>query len=155
MMPWGKLAVVVADGGHARFLMPRGRPWSYVTQDALDSLALHRKAAEFGSDAPGRSFESASPTRHAIQPRQDPHEQAKHDFAGTVAQAINAGIDEALFDHFLLVALPPVLADIQAGLSSKAKAKLIGTLAKDLAKTPDREIADHIAPTLRQALIRH
>lgn len=136
MWPWGKLTVVVADGARARFLTSPKTPWLYATDDTLNAINAHRGAADLGINAP-----------HA-----DPHEHAKHDFAATVATAINAGVDEAVFDHFMLVAPDHVLADVEHALSARAKTKLVATLAKDLTKTPDNDIGAHIAPVLRRAV---
>ncbi len=150
MVPFSRLTVVVADGGRARFLSPRPHPLGYATAQSMESVALHQKTADLTADRLGRSFESASPTRHAIQPRHDPHDQAKHEFAARVAEAINAGIDEAVFDHILLAAPAPVLSEIEHALSPKARERLVATLPKDLTRTPDQEIAEHVLTLLHR-----
>ena len=80
---------VIADGGQARFIQP-GADEALHVWAALESPTLHQKAHDMGSDGPGRAFESATPTRHAMAPRSDPHERAEVAFADLVTERIRA-----------------------------------------------------------------
>jgi protein required for attachment to host cells len=138
-----KLCIVAADGEHARFITPAADNALHTTE-RLDSAAAGQRTSDLVSDRLGRSFESASPTRHAITPRHDPHELEKEKFGREVAARINALGAAGAFDALALVAPPPILGLIQDALSSETRAKLVGTLAKDLATVPDHELQPHL-----------
>lgn len=142
------LCVVVADGGRAR-LIRQSEDHRLHTFEIAESAVIHAKSSDMMSEGPGRSFESANPTRHAIEPRTNPHEEAKHGFAELVgAKLCN---DSALkqFDRVLLVAPAPILADIQNALDDAVASKVVGTVAKDLTKVPDHELQPHLADWVR------
>jgi len=144
------LWIAIADGEHAR-LVTRAADNALHTQSSLVSPAAHQQTSDLVSDRAGRSFESASPTRHAITPRTDPHEKAQLAFAHQVAAAINAGS----FDQLVLVAQPDILHAIQNHLDKPTRARVTGTLMKNLVKVPDHELQPHLAqwvhPIVRKA----
>jgi protein required for attachment to host cells len=137
--------VVVMDGEHARVVAPTPSHGQFATTLALDSATAHLRSQDIGTDRPGRSFESASPTRHTIAPRQDLHQAAKHDFVLEVAGQLNEHAIAGDFDHLVLVAPGHALHDLRAALGAAADAKVVGTLVKDLTKTPDSALASHLA----------
>lgn len=139
---------VVADGGQARFVKPASdnalHSWAM-----MESSSIHQKSHDLVSDGPGRSFESASPTRHAVAPRSDPHDRAETNFAHLVAARVCAEAAAGTFNEFILVAPAHVLADIQEKLDPKTKALVTGTLAKDLVNVPTDELWTHLKPWAR------
>jgi protein required for attachment to host cells len=135
--------IIIADGEHARIVVAeQGR--SHVTLRDFLSPTVHESSHDLGAERPGRTQESATAARHAIQPRSDPHEQAKHAFAKEVAMALNKASVNNEFDHLVLVAQPRVAASLRAGLGEAAQRKIVGRLEKDLTKVPDRELARHL-----------
>ncbi len=131
---------LVADGQHARVLereVPFGR-WSERESESIRNRPSHER----GTERPGRVQESAGSARHAIEPRSDPHREAKRDFAGHLADRLEA--EAARYDRLLLVAPPAFLGDLRAALGDAARAKLRGSLDKDLVKAPVEEIARHL-----------
>jgi len=134
-----EICFVIADGGHARFVRTAADN-ALHTIEALDSATLHDKSHDLGTDRPGRTFESASSTRHAMTPRHDPHELEKDRFARLVGARINAEV----CDELVLVAPAHVLALLDAALDVAARGKVMGTLAKDLAGVPDHELWPHL-----------
>ena len=139
---------VIADGGHARFVFPASDNGLH-TREAVDSAHLHDQSSDLGSDRPGRSFESASVTRHAIAPRHDPHEMEKERFAQLVAGKVCEESAADAFNELILVAPDHVLATIREALDGTTAAKLVGTLAKDLTKVPDDELYPHLKEWVR------
>jgi protein required for attachment to host cells len=138
-----KLCFVIADGGHARFVRP-ATDNALHTFEAVDSATLHKKDHDLVSDRPGRSFESGSTGRHAYTPRTDPHELEKDRFAQAVAAKVNEDVAAGVFDEVVLVAPPHVLSELTDALDLPAKAIVLGSLAKDLVKTPDHELWPHL-----------
>jgi protein required for attachment to host cells len=138
-----KLWVVIADGEHARVVMPAAAN-QFKTTLALDSAAAHKRSLDLGSDRPGRQQESASTTRHAITPKHDPHELAKHDFLREVARQLDEHAAQRDFDRLVLVAPDRALNDLRAALGNDARARLAGALDKDLVNIPDHALYSHL-----------
>ena len=86
-MKKAKLWYVIADGGRARFV-ERDEEGAFRTLSSFVSTELHKSAHELGRDRPARVKESATPARHAVEPRRDLHEAAKEDFIRTVATSL-------------------------------------------------------------------
>ena len=137
------LWVVLADGEPARILVPveAGR---YRTANSFDSTAAHTRSADIGSAAPGRSFESATTARHAITPRTDPHVEAKHEFVTWLANWVTEAAASGKFDRLVLVAPAHALHDFRAALGDAAASRIVGTLQRDLVKTPDQAMTEHL-----------
>ena len=134
--------IVLADGEHARFVTA-GPEAHFHTFERLDSPTAHLRASELGTDAPGRSFESADVARHAIAPKHDPHEEAKARFADSIAALLNAAAAERRFDRLVLVAPGRVMHEIREHLSPAAVQLLAASFTKDLLKTPDGDLPAH------------
>ena len=137
------ILVLVGDGEHGRLL--RFVPGKGLhTEAELKSDAAHMRDSALVSDRPGAAFHSDSSAHHALTPRHDPHDQAKHAFARRMAQDVNALCRASSVDRLVIVAPDHVLHDIRAALAPEAAALLAGTVAKDLVKTPDHELWAHV-----------
>ena len=137
------LWIAIADGAHARFVQPDSNH-TIRTLSALDSASAHLRSHDIGADRPGRSFESASMAHHAVGERHNPHRQAKDQFVRLVAERLNAAAAAGEFEELLLVAPPRALHELREALDDKTAKKLIGSLEKDLVKTPDHELWPHV-----------
>ena len=114
----------------------------FKTALALDSAAAHKRSVDLGSDRPGRTQESATATRHAVQPKHDPHELAKQDFLREVARQLDAAGAE--FDALVLVMPDRALGEVRDALGTEARGKVKGELAKDLVNVPDHLLYPHL-----------
>ena len=137
------LWIAVADGEHARFVQPDANN-TLRTVGALNSASAHLRARDLGADRPGRAFESGASAHHAVGPRHDPHLLEKERFIRLVGEQISAASGRGEFDELLLVAPPRALNELREALDGATQAKLIGTLEKDLVKTPDHELWPHL-----------
>ena len=146
MRPW-TLWIAIADGEHARIVQPDANN-ELRSVTALDAATAHRRTRELASDRPGRSFESATPGRHAYEPRHDPHELEKERFAHLIAEELNDAVARDAFDELLVVAPARILHEICRALSAKAAERLAGTLEKDLTKVPNHALASHVGDWL-------
>jgi protein required for attachment to host cells len=142
------LCIVIADGGHARFVRPASDN-ALHTFEAVDSTNVHKRDHDLVSDRPGRAFESGAAARHAYTPRTDPHDQAKDQFVQLVAGRVNEDSAADVFNELVVVAPAHVLTELTDALDAPAKAKLLGSLAKDLVKTPDHELWPHLTEWVR------
>ena len=143
-----RLCFVITDGGHARFVQPASDN-ALHTFEAIDSTDVHKRDHDLVADRSGRTFESGTTARHAFSPRHDPHEMAKDRFSHSVARRINEDSAAEVFNEFVLVAPSHVLSELTGALDTTTRAKLRGTLAKDLVKTPDHELWPHLKEWVR------
>lgn len=141
------LLIAIADGEHARFVRP-GPNDTLHRDSAFDSISAHKQSAALGSDIPGASFHSGSSAAHAETPRHDLHRMEKGKFAHLVGDELNAAAARAEFYELVIVAPAHVLTAIHNRLDVATRATLIGTLKKDLVKTPDHELWPHLAKWL-------
>jgi protein required for attachment to host cells len=111
-----KLWYVIADGGRARFV-ERDETGAFRTLSSFVATELRKSAHELGRDRPARVEESATPARHAVEPRRDLHEAAKDDFIRAVAEELAAQLKDGNFDELVLVAPPGVIAELKHALS--------------------------------------
>ena len=133
-----KLCFVIADGGHARFVYPAGDN-ALHTIDAVDSTNVHKLTQDLVSDRSGPG----------ITPRHDPHDMEKTRFAQRVGERVKHDSTADAFDALVLVAPAHVLHEMMEQLDPPAKAKILGTLAKDLTKVPDHELWPHLKEWVR------
>ena len=123
---------VVADGGKARFL-------------TLDGGRM-RTLESFDNSGHGDTDEDPSAgTSQLKAPKSDPHDQAKEHFAKLVAAKLNEAVRTGKIDEIILAAPAHVLHDVREALDKAASSKIGKTLSKDLANTPDGELASHFS----------
>jgi len=146
--------LVLADGEHARFVRP-GTDFALHSEDTIDSVTAHKQSSDLGSDHPGASFHSDATHHSSEAPRHDLHVLEKEKFARLVAEQLNVAAARDEFVELILVAPSHTLAGIRDHLDGRAAGRIIGTLHKDLLKTPDDELWPHVRewlrPTHRQA----
>lgn len=119
---------VIADGGHARWVVRAGAD-KYVTTT--------EQTASFRTPEPPEARSYASGAGAAA----NPGSRGEEDFAKELADAINARAKPGGIERLVLVAPASFLSDVRERLSTSAADKLAHTLAKDLTNTPDHELA--------------
>jgi len=140
--------IVIADGAHARLFANRG-PGKGI--EAVENGVIngdHRPDHELIRDKAGRSFESVGDTRHAIEPRTDPHRELKKEFAKELVSLLDKRLSEHAFDRLILVAPPTALGDLRSALSDDLKPRVYAELDKDLVKIPTTELPKHLGAVL-------
>ena len=138
--------IVLADGSRARIVEPREIGSGFDVIEELASPEAHEPSRAIWADRPGRTQESGSSARHAVEPRQDPHEARKAAFSRLVAAQLNKAADEKKFDNLILFAPPRCLATLRAALDDATSRKVQAAVPKDLTKLPLAELADHLVP---------
>ncbi len=135
--------ILVADGTRARVLESTG-PGRRLTAHPELTFSHELPRHEPGGSDRGRAFESASPTRHAVEPKSDPVRQSKHQFAIELADMLAGKLTEKAFDRVVLVAPAPMMGDLRTALDAPVRAVVSGEVVADLTKVPDVEIAKHL-----------
>jgi len=143
-MKKAKLWYVIADGGRARFVEQDDRG-AFRTLSNFVSTELHKRSEELGLDRPARVQESASPTRHAVEPKRDLHDAAKEDFIRTVGAELAGLQQEGSFDELVLVAPPGVIHELKDALTKPVAECVVKELHKDLTKVPDHDLTTHLS----------
>lgn len=144
-MTQDRIWIVIADGSRAHILENRGRGTGTRAVEGRTYTHASDPSHEMGRDRPARTHDSAGPGRHAIEPRSDPHEKQKLDFARVLAAEIADAHSASSFDHLVLVAAHPFLGALRDALPKPIAALVRTEIAKDLTKTPAAELAGHLA----------
>jgi protein required for attachment to host cells len=140
--------ILIADGARARILQNDGPGKGLHEVKGLVFHGDHASTHEIMSDREGRSHSSVGPGRSAIESHSDPHRELKKKFAHQLADALAHGLQQKAYDRLVIVAAPSALGDLRAALSEQVRAKVTGEVAKDLTKTPDGEVAEHLRDVL-------
>ena len=143
-MKQAKLWYVIADGGRARFV-ERDEEGAFRTLSSFVSTELHQSAHELGRDRPARVKESASPSRHAVEPRRDLHEAAKEDFIRTVADRSTPNSRMGSLMSSCSWRLLASSENSRSSLSKPTAKVVVKELHKDLTKFLDHELTGHLA----------
>jgi protein required for attachment to host cells len=146
-MKRAKIWYVIADGGRARFV-ERDDGGAFRTVSSLVAAELHKRSHDLGLDRPPRTKESASPARHAIEPRRDLHQASKEEFVKLVADQLDEEHGRGQFDKLVLVAPPRALTELKQSLSNEIAKLVVSDLQKDLTKVPDHDLTEHL-PSVR------
>ena len=132
------LLIVLADGEHARFVRP-GPHESIHPDPAFDPV--NKLSADPGSH-------TGSSEHRALTPEYDPHSLEKQKFAQHIAIRLNHAAAQGAFNELVIVAPPHTMSGIRDHLDSTTAPTVVGTLAKDLVKTPDHELWPHLRPCI-------
>ena len=140
--------ILIADGARARILENDGPGHGLHAVNGLVFHGDHASTHEIVSDRAGRSHSSVGPGRSAIEAHSDPHRELKKTFAHTLADALAHGLAQKSYDRLVIVAPPSALGDLRAALPEAVRAKVTGEIAKDLTKTPNGELVEHLQGVL-------
>jgi protein required for attachment to host cells len=140
--------ILIADGARARIFANLGPGKGIAPVEGGVFKSDHAPNRDLASDRPGRTFESADVTRHAIDPAQDPHRELKRAFAVRLAEYIEERLVENAFSRLVLVAPPVTLGDLRAVLSKPVRERVSAELDNDLTNTPVEELPKHLATVM-------
>ncbi len=130
-----KTQFIVADGGRARWVRRNAGAEDLVTIRTLH--AAHDLTG--GSKRP--VFEGSACGRFSLEERPTATEVCAARFPAEVAEAIDGDMASGEIARLAIVAPSRTLAQIVRRLTPAATARLAGTVAKDLGKTPDHELS--------------
>jgi protein required for attachment to host cells len=142
--------ILIADGMHARVLSQRapGGTLTVLPDYELSAPTVKGFSRDLKSDRPGRAFDTGSGQRHAMEPRNDPHDQEKLAFARRVAALLNKAADRNEFQRLVLVAPPRTLGELRSRLDVRTRALISRELARDLVHAPAGELSEQLEGAL-------
>jgi protein required for attachment to host cells len=138
-----KTLYLIADGGRVRYVERIG-PGHFNTFRKFVSAHIHDKASELVRDRQARVQESATGSRHGVEPRIKPRDKIELKFIQTITADL--GKDDTIgdFDNLVIVAPGRLLNALRKSLPARLASKLVESIDKDLTKIPDGELYRHL-----------
>ena len=131
---------LVADNARARWVRRAD------AQHDLETIEEISADAVAPSHPTGVVFEASTGRPSTVAERNNAVLERRTRFARRLADDINHKIDHHAIDRFVLVAPARMLSALTAALSTAARDKLAGSIAKDLTKTPNHELDAWLRP---------
>lgn len=136
--------VLIADGARARLVTAKRSGKTFDISEHAQFSADHSPNRDLQRDDKPRVFESQGSTRHAIEPRTDPHRELKRDFAGELARVLEGIVTREHIEALVIAATPVTLGDLRKALSDRVNAVVVGEVDKDLTKVPNADLGSHL-----------
>ncbi len=133
-----KTCIFVIDGKQAFFYhMNKGENHIQIHH----AFGNHANRSDHHTKASlGRSFESASTTRHAIEPRIDERTKEKQQFISEVLTKLEKIFAEHIYKHLIIIAPPTVLGYIRTHLRKPLKELVALEIDKDFIHEPPEHL---------------
>jgi protein required for attachment to host cells len=136
--------IVIADGSRARIVAQRHESPGFDVVAEMQSPEAHVPSHLLTSERPGRTHESGNSSRHAIEPRHDPHQERLTAFVRSVADYLNGHAAGPAVDDIILFAPPHALGQLREMLNEGIIHKIRAEAPKDLTKLPISELPAHL-----------
>lgn len=133
--------VLVSDSQHARIFEIAGKGRVDFLGDYSSDLPPSRDIA---ADRPGRTFDRKGPGRHAMEPRQDAHRQAKDQFLQEMANRLDRSCRSGDFTDLIVIAPPTALGGLRSVFSKRIQSALIQEHAKEVANLSEPELIEYL-----------
>lgn len=140
--------VVVADTSLARLYTLARRNGVLKPARELQNPAAHQRSHDLGTDRPGRTANSSTGVRHALQSRHDLRKEADVRFVGTVVAAVARAAKAPGQPEIVLVAGPRLLGQYRRLLPAAIRERVVSELHGNLAKLPLAELNERVRAAL-------
>lgn len=135
--------VMVANSTIARFFeVEKSGSLKEVESFVHPESRMH--ARDLVSDKPGRSYESATVARHAIEPRTTPKEVEEDLFAKQISEHLHTAHQDGKFKHLYIVASPHFLGLLRQVMTPATTQTLKAEVDKDITHMPPLDIRKHL-----------
>lgn len=134
-----KAQILVCDGSKALFYVNAGDAQTISLKVTKTLTEEHPPTRDLGADKPGRSFDSASGSRSAVQ-QTDWHDLAEAAFLRQVAQTLDVLVRADEVKEVVIVAPPRALGMLREHLSDGVRRVLKAELARDLVRMPTPKV---------------
>lgn len=135
-----KTWILIANAAEARLFEAAAEDGPLVERAGFRSPESRLHGIEFTRDRAFRVQESATPARHGIEPRQDPHDKVSVDFARELAAVLQHGRNEHDYQRLVLVAPPRFLGQLRQALDTQVARRVVDSRDKDLVNASPAEI---------------
>ena len=134
--------IIVADGSEARIFKRINKLGNLLQVTHLSHT--RQSTHEHGPDKPGRGFESASPERHAYEPKTDWHEHQKEIFLKDLINLTHRSYNQHEFGELIVVCPPHLLNVFRQGLKDHLDEEKIKEINKDWTHFPLEAIQEKL-----------
>ncbi len=135
--------IIAVDGSRMAMFKNVGEAFEPVLELIEEHKNPSLRTSELGTDKPGRSFQSKSPSRGAHEVT-DMHQQEEDRFVTEVAQRIEQIVGDKNVG-VILVAAPRALGVIRKHLKPETSARLLAEIAKDFGPDAAEPLAKMLA----------
>ncbi|MGR9053376.1 MAG: host attachment protein [Gammaproteobacteria bacterium] len=137
--------VIVAESSRARLFAFISKNEPLLEVDDMLNPAGRAHESELTSDLPGRAFGSTgSGTKHSLEPKTTPKEQAAIDFAKKIAEHIEKERTDGKLSSIILASSPKFLGILRRSLSDEALKLVDSSIDKNLVELSEAEIRQHL-----------
>jgi protein required for attachment to host cells len=135
--------IVVANSTRARiFEAPNNNDLKEIEEMSHPEGRLRNH--ELVSDRPGRTYESASTTRHAVEPKTNPQSVEFEHFADSLVDHLKKAHQEGKFKKLYLSATPAFLGMLRPKISREVASTIAAEYNVDLTLMGAAEIRKHL-----------
>jgi protein required for attachment to host cells len=142
--PRSLLWVLVADGGQARILQLRRKPYEFREVATLVSDTIHQANRDLVSDGSGRAFHVQGPGSHAKQPRSVPQDNAEEQFLRGITDKLDRACALGKFEGLAVFGDARTLGRLRRQLSHQLNERLAVQRSLDLVKMPLSELEEKV-----------
>lgn len=135
--------IIAVDGSRMAMFKNVGEAFEPVLELIEEHKNPSLRTSELGTDKPGRSFQSKSPSRGAHEVT-DMHQQEEDRFVTEVAQRIEQIVGDKNVG-VILVTAPRALGVIRKHLKPETSARLLAEIAKDFGPDAAEPLAKMLA----------
>lgn len=140
--------ILIADGTRARVLEYKGPGIGLNEVDGLEFADAHLKAQDIMADKAGRSMESSSPGRSAMELPTDPVKDRHAEFLAGIVDVLDEKLRQKKFDKLVVAAAPQALGQLRKALTPQLQSVVEAELDKDLTQIPNGKIGAHFEDVL-------
>jgi protein required for attachment to host cells len=124
--------VLVADSGRARVFSYRSKPAQFNELRDFRSASGNRPSRDLVSDGSGRSYNVQGPGAHSKTSRSDAHDRAEEQFAASMAEYLQNGMNADAFDRLAIIADPRTLGRLRRNMGKALAGRISTERASDL-----------------------
>lgn len=139
-----KYWVLVADESAARLFASDKIRVELNEIEVLVNPEARIHERELGTERKGRGFESANPSRHAMEPSTSIREERARDFAREIARKLEQGANQQSYERLILIAAPDFLGLLRQQFRAGVQDRVARSIDKNLVKETPQVILGHL-----------
>ena len=140
--------IVVADGAKARILLYTAQQKGVRQLPDGEFHDTHLPTHELVTDRQPRVHDSVGATRHAVEPRIDPHKQREEQFLARLATHLEHAEQRGEFEHLVVVAPATAMGDLRKEFGPPLQKRLIAEIVHDYTHQSNDYVYQHIKDSL-------
>lgn len=140
-----KTWVIVAESSRARLFSIEAKNEPLVELEDMLNPPSRMHNSKLTTDLPGRAYGSTgSGTKHSMESKITPKDQAAIDFAKTIAERIEKSRTSGQLKSLILACSPKFLGILRQHLSAETQKLVTRSIDKNLVEMPEADIRAHL-----------